>query len=88
MVAHGAKQEEELEHLPETDRTNGVDVLVSCTSKQLANQDRKQTSARKPLSGDVLAARQTGASKTRTAAPQNRQNEPRYHRKEARATCG
>src|SRR5713101_4945508 len=31
---------------------------------RLANQDRRQTSARKPSSGEVSAARQTGADKT------------------------
>jgi len=31
---------------------------------RLANQDRRQTSARKPSSGEVSAARQTGAGKT------------------------
>ncbi len=36
----------------------------------------------------VSAARQTGAGKTRTAAPQNGQNEPHDHRKGARAICG
>ncbi len=55
---------------------------------RLANQDRKQTSARKPSSGEVSAARWTGAGKTSTAAPQNGQNEPHYHPQEARATCG
>src|SRR5947209_10785659 len=50
---------------------------------RLANQDRKQTSARKPSSGEVSAARQTGAGKTSTAAPQNGQNEPHYHPKGA-----
>ncbi len=43
---------------------------------RLANQDRKQTSARKPSSGEVSAARQTGAGKPSTAAPQNGQSEP------------
>ena len=38
----------------------------------------RQTSARKPSSGEVSAARQTGADKTSTAAPQNGQNEPHY----------
>ncbi len=46
---------------------------------RLANQDRKQTSARKPSSGEVSATRQTGAGKTSTAGPQNGQNEPHYH---------
>ena len=46
---------------------------------KVANQDRKQTSARKASSGEVSAARQTGAGKTRTAAPQNGQIEPHYH---------
>ena len=45
---------------------------------RLANRYRKQTSARKPSSGQVSAARQTGAGKTSTAAPQNGQNEPHY----------
>jgi len=48
----------------------------------------KNGTARKPSSGEVLAARQTGADKTRTAAPQNGQNEPHYHCKEASAICG
>ena len=48
---------------------------------RLANQDRKQTSARKPSIGEVSAARQTGAGKTSTAAPQNGQNGPHYHPK-------
>ncbi len=55
---------------------------------RLANQDGMQTSARKPSSGEVSAARQTGAGKTSSAAPQKGQNEPQYHPKEARATCG
>ena len=55
---------------------------------RLANQDGKQTSARKPSSGEVSAARQTGAGKTSTAAPQNGQNEPHDHPKGARANCG
>ncbi len=55
---------------------------------RLANQDRKQTNARKPSSGEVAAARQTGAGKTSTAAPQNGQNELHYHRKGASAICG
>ncbi len=55
---------------------------------RLANQDRKQTSARKPSSGEVSAARQTEAGKTCTAAPQNGQNEPHYYPKGASATCG
>src|SRR5260370_34163253 len=38
---------------------------------RLAKQDRKQMSARKPSSGEVSAARQTGAGKTSTAALQN-----------------
>jgi len=53
-----------------------------------ANQGRKQTSARKPSSREVSAARKTGTGKTRTAAPHNGQNEPHYHAQEARATCG
>src|SRR6266849_285084 len=57
-------------------------------AERLAKQDRKQTSARKPSSGEVSAARQTGAGKTRPAAPQNGQNEPHYHPKGASATCG
>ncbi len=55
---------------------------------RLANQDRKPTSARKPSSGEVSAARQSGAGKTSTAAPQNGQNEPHYHPKEGSAICG
>jgi len=34
--------------------------------------------------GQVSAARQAGAGKTRTATPQNGQSEPAYHFKEAR----
>src|SRR5712692_4320948 len=36
----------------------------------------------------VSAARQTDAGKTRTAVPQNGQNEPHHHPKEGRAICG
>ena len=36
----------------------------------------------------LSAARQSGAGKTSTAAAQNGQNEPDYHRKEASAICG
>ena len=36
----------------------------------------------------MSAARQTGAGKPSTAAPQNGQNEPHYHPKGASATCG
>jgi hypothetical protein len=39
----------------------------------------KQTSARKTSYGEVSAARQTGAAKTRAAAVQNGQNDPRCH---------
>src|SRR5712691_2279020 len=40
------------------------------TAGRLANQDRKQTSARKPSSREVSAARQTGAGNTnRTTTP-------------------
>ncbi len=39
-------------------------------------------------SGEVSAARKTGAGKPRTAARQNGQKEPHYHRKGASATCG
>src|SRR5713101_3978467 len=53
---------------------------------RLANRRRKQTSARKPSSGEVSAARQTGAGKASTAARQNGENEPHCHPKEARAT--
>ena len=41
--------------------------------------------ARKPSSGEVSAARKAGTGKTRTAAPQNGQNEPHYHPKGASA---
>jgi len=46
---------------------------------RVANQGKKQTSARKPSSREVSAARKTGTGKTRTAAPHNGQNEPHYH---------
>ncbi len=62
--------------------SNGV-----AAAGRLANQGRKQTSARKPSRGEVSAARQTGAGKTSTAAPQNGQNEQHYHRKGASAVC-
>jgi hypothetical protein len=55
---------------------------------RLANQGRKQTSAWKPSSGEVSAARKSGTGKARTTASQNGQNEPHYHAQEARATCG
>ena len=55
------------------------------TAGRLANQHRRQTSARKPSSGEVSVARQTGTGKTSTAALQNGQNEPHYHRKGVRA---
>jgi hypothetical protein len=45
-----------------------------------------QRAAREPSSGEVSAARQTGAGKSRIAAPQITQIE--HHPKEARATWG
>jgi hypothetical protein len=48
---------------------------VAATGR-LANQDGKKRSARKPSSEEVSVARQSGAGKTSTAAPQNGQNEP------------
>ena len=69
-------------------RQHAEDDRGVAAAGRLANQDRKQTSARKPCSGEVSAARQTGAGKTSTAAPQNGQNEPHYHPKGASATCG
>src|SRR5713226_3163999 len=79
-VGRGASDSEAVRHHAENDR--GV-----AAAGRLANQDRKQTSARKPSSGQVSAARQSGAGKTSTAAPQNGQNEPHYHRKGASAIC-
>src|SRR5713226_1153470 len=72
----------------ETVREHAQDDGGAAAAERLAKQDRKQTSARKPSSGEVSAARQTGAGKTSTAAPQNGQNEPHYYPKGASATCG
>ncbi len=55
---------------------------------RLANQDGKQTSARKPSSREVSAGRQTGAGKTSRAAPQNGRDDPYYQPKGASATWG
>src|SRR5712692_3005856 len=53
-----------------------------------ANRTESKPAAQKPSSGEVSAARQTGAGKTSTATPQNGENEPHCHPKGASTTCG
>jgi hypothetical protein len=55
---------------------------------RLANQDGKQGSSSEAIERVSASPRQTGAGKTSTASPQNGENEPHCHPKEASTTCG